>query len=344
MYKRSEVRRLSVIIPGYNTPHEMWRRAVTSVLNAIAPCDEIVCIDDGSTRVPMPSFDDPRVREIRLEKNVGQAAARNIGIDHAEGEWITFVDSDDEAMPNVYSMCLAQVKSADVIMFGVKTRWMDLKVAQECIPHELCEEMPLTPSHVEELMHACLFEYVWNKIYRKGFLVEKGIRFLDGVCPGEDTLFNLDLVIANARWMQIPIVGYVYYRFDGTSLSSYSPRLVTSLRVRRERWSAYKNLVPGSSDVLGSRGEWSEREIAWRQWTNVWMRNSPYGLVDRAKWLRNEADALGIRGVGGLIKVFVMQALKVIARRYLYFKPLRRRHVIRTLQAWNPKGVFVKER
>ena len=95
-------KRLSVIIPGYNTPDGLWRRCVSSVLNATCDDDEIICVDDGSTKAKMPIFDNPRVRQIYLEENCGQACARNKALDIAKGEWVAFVDSDDEIVPDIY--------------------------------------------------------------------------------------------------------------------------------------------------------------------------------------------------------------------------------------------------
>ena len=64
---------------------------------------EMLVIDDGSTdhtAQVIQSFYDNRIRYIRLDKNQGVNAARNIGVSIARGEWILFVDSDDELLPD----------------------------------------------------------------------------------------------------------------------------------------------------------------------------------------------------------------------------------------------------
>ena len=92
---------ISVIIPTYNR-ETVLPRAITSVLAQKCAHFELIIVDDGSTdstrnfiesRSPFPV---PRVFH---QENKGPAAARNLGIKHAQGEWIAFLDSDDEWKP-----------------------------------------------------------------------------------------------------------------------------------------------------------------------------------------------------------------------------------------------------
>ena len=95
--------RLSVIIPGHNTPKKWWCRCLYSVRQACGPDDEIICVDDGSKECPCFLNDiakeDARVKPIFLQQNVGQSAARNAALDKAKGDWIAFVDADDRVPP-----------------------------------------------------------------------------------------------------------------------------------------------------------------------------------------------------------------------------------------------------
>ena len=92
---------VSVIIPTYNRVH-LIRRAIQSVLNQTYQDFEVIIVDDGSTdntEEVVKSFNDPRIRYIRHEKNKGAATARNTGIKAARGKFIAFQDSDDEWLP-----------------------------------------------------------------------------------------------------------------------------------------------------------------------------------------------------------------------------------------------------
>jgi len=93
--------KISVIIPAYNRAQTL-ARAVQSVLNQGIQDLEILLVDDGSTDgTPgvMESFQDPRIVRISHPRNLGAAAARNSGLRKARGDYVAFLDSDDEWLP-----------------------------------------------------------------------------------------------------------------------------------------------------------------------------------------------------------------------------------------------------
>jgi hypothetical protein len=109
--------RISVIIPTYNRS-SLVGRAVESALAAIAPGDEVIVIDDGSTddtaEVLRPLCD--KIRYIRTE-NSGAGAARNLGIHIAKCPLVTFLDSDDEWLPDKLYLQRAVMDALPQIVF-----------------------------------------------------------------------------------------------------------------------------------------------------------------------------------------------------------------------------------
>ena len=91
---------VSVIIPTFNRL-KLIRRAIESVMNQNVPANEIIVIDDGSTDgtgdLIMNNY--PAIKYFRQE-NKGISAARNMGIQKSNGNWIAFLDSDDEWLPD----------------------------------------------------------------------------------------------------------------------------------------------------------------------------------------------------------------------------------------------------
>jgi glycosyltransferase involved in cell wall biosynthesis len=90
----------SVVIPVFNRMGPL-REALASALSQSEQDFEVVVADDGSTDDPklvIEQLNDPRLRYVRQE-NRGGGAARNLGIDHAEGRFIAFLDSDDAFLP-----------------------------------------------------------------------------------------------------------------------------------------------------------------------------------------------------------------------------------------------------
>jgi glycosyltransferase involved in cell wall biosynthesis len=92
---------VSVVIPTRNRP-DLVRRAVKSALDqTLAPTEVVVVIDgpDVPTQVALRQFNHPAVRIVQLPRSFGGASARNAGVAAARGEWIAFLDDDDEWMP-----------------------------------------------------------------------------------------------------------------------------------------------------------------------------------------------------------------------------------------------------
>lgn len=87
---------ISVIIPTYNRAH-LLARAIESVLTQTFPVQEIIVVDDGSSdnTAEMMAQQFPQCVYIQ-QTNQGVSAARNRGIEAAAGEWLAFLDSDDE--------------------------------------------------------------------------------------------------------------------------------------------------------------------------------------------------------------------------------------------------------
>jgi len=99
---RTAANAISVIIPAFNR-RDTIERAIASVLAQTWPPDEILVVDDGSTDGTAEAvrvLGDKRIRLLRHAHNRGAAAARNTGIEAAKGDWIAFLDSDDEWDPH----------------------------------------------------------------------------------------------------------------------------------------------------------------------------------------------------------------------------------------------------
>src|SRR6185295_11882921 len=89
---------VSIVVPTYNRA-KLLARALGSALRQTHRELEVVVVDDGSTdetAAVLGAIDDPRLRVVRHAVNRGVTAARNTGLDHARGEWIGMLDSDDE--------------------------------------------------------------------------------------------------------------------------------------------------------------------------------------------------------------------------------------------------------
>lgn len=107
---------ISVIVPVYNVETYL-NKCVQSLINQTYKHLEIILVDDGSTDssgvlCDRWSAQDCRVNTIH-QSNQGLAAARNMGLDHVNGEFIGFVDSDDYVLPTMYQTLLDNLLEAD---------------------------------------------------------------------------------------------------------------------------------------------------------------------------------------------------------------------------------------
>lgn len=92
---------VSVIIPTRNRP-VLVRRAVQSALTQTFKDIEVIVVIDGldeATGVDLSQINDPRLTVIELPNNLGGCGSRNAGVTEAKGEWIAFLDDDDEWLP-----------------------------------------------------------------------------------------------------------------------------------------------------------------------------------------------------------------------------------------------------
>jgi len=100
---------VSVVIPTYNRA-DLIARSIRSVLSQSYQDFELLVVDDGSvddTAAVVAGLADPRMRYVRLHRNIGAGPARNVGIRMSKGEFVAFQDSDDEWLPEKLAICMS---------------------------------------------------------------------------------------------------------------------------------------------------------------------------------------------------------------------------------------------
>lgn len=102
--------KISVIMPVYNTNETYLKKAIESILSQTYKDFEFLIIDDASdTNISdiVSAYKDSRIKFHRLDENRGASGARNYALDHACGEYIAVMDSDDIAFPDRFEKQLA---------------------------------------------------------------------------------------------------------------------------------------------------------------------------------------------------------------------------------------------
>lgn len=178
--------KVSVIVPVYNA-EKYLARCLDSLARQTLRDIEVVAVDDGSTDSSTSILADfaerhPGFIRVFREENSGQGAARNRAIAEATGEYVGFLDADDEALPDMFERLYSAAAGADLAVcdhYFVKKRRRELITFPEFT----------TP---RELFHA---PYVspWNKLVRRETLARSGVVFPEGYIY-EDTAWFAELI------------------------------------------------------------------------------------------------------------------------------------------------------
>lgn len=197
--------KISVLVPVYNTADTL-DRCLRSLQTQTLQDIEIVCVDDGSdarTKAELSRLagQDGRVRVITHEKNRGLLYARKTGLENARGEYIMFLDSDDEFLPQACEKAYEAIVSAgaDVVQFGTEIVY-EAPVAPETEKFFSDFLSPSTRAMRGEEIFRSAFERekqrgcgwnVWNHIY-KAELVKKVLPYIpeERIVLVEDFLIN----------------------------------------------------------------------------------------------------------------------------------------------------------
>lgn len=211
---------ISVIIPVYNAPHELFDKCIESLLRQKGNY-ELLFVNDGSTdkwieeRINKAVSDDPRVRYIK-KRHSGLCDTRNIGLAEAKGTYLTFVDADDVVLDGAFEQMLLYTieTGADVSIFGISTNYS----------HESIKKI-LSKSEIEDMIWACLAyrtsKYVklglivdstWARLYRKSIIDDNKLKFETTICKSEDAIFDVWFYqYANTIYIDnMPVYDYVF--------------------------------------------------------------------------------------------------------------------------------------
>lgn len=124
---------VSVIIPTTRRPKPLLR-ALASVLNQTHDELEVIIVVDGpnpETLAALRGIRDPRVRVLQNHDSLGPGVARNLGAEQARGEWIAFLDDDDEWLPRKLELQLAGASVDDMVMLSCRCRVLTAHAAYE---------------------------------------------------------------------------------------------------------------------------------------------------------------------------------------------------------------------
>ena len=199
---------LSIVIPIFNGEKTI-SACISSIVNqSINDNYEIIIINDGSTDNTLQIIQDYQLKYKNIlivnQPNKGLSYSRNIGLKKARGEWIWFVDGDDEIhFHSLYKILdiLKKNETLDIINFN-------FKVGNYIEKHYCCYQN-IYGNAIELFTKLPIFNVVWNKIYKKEFLLNNHLTFTAGILC-EDIEFNIRAFIKANQILFSPTFIYTY--------------------------------------------------------------------------------------------------------------------------------------
>ena len=253
------VLKISVIVPVYNVAKYL-RRCIDSILSQSFTDFELLLIDDGSKDGSGGICDEYAAKDNRIrvfhKENGGVSSARNLGLDNAKGEWIYFVDADDEIVPEaLQTIFMGMDKQHDVVLCGFEKCRENGEVVfrynGDVFNKTLTKEECTYAVFIYDFYGYYYLGWMWVWAFRKELIKNHGLRFSEQIQVKEDTLFVVQYVcrcVKSCFFSTKPI--YRYYEASTgimqLSKKRFEPKYVTSFKACMEIYHEIRSLYPAN--------------------------------------------------------------------------------------------------
>lgn len=292
--------KVSVIIPVYNVEPYL-RQCMDSVVGQTLKDIEIICVDDGSTDDSLNilkeyAAEDSRVQIIQ-QQNAGAGAARNNGMRHATGKYLSFLDSDDFFEPRMLERAydLAEKDQADFVAY--KSDQYHTEKNQFVPVSWVIRENEIPPYHPFNYrqMTGNIFKvfvgWAWDKLFLKEFVDKYNLTFQEQR-TSNDMLFVFSAVALAKKIAVVPAVLAHQRRDAKDSLS----------KTRENSWDCFYHALTALRDKLKEEGLYEELEkdyINYALHFSLWNYNTlsePTKSMLKDKLTKEWFKELGIEG------------------------------------------------
>ena len=215
--------RFSVVIPVYNVKEYLPARVDSVLKNDLQDC-EVILVDDGSTDGASNALCDeyaaahPRYIRVIHQENRGLGGARNTGIEHARGDYLLFVDSDDTIEPDTLAALSAAIETsgADIIAFDLYSD----DGAGHLSPITANAFLADTPFALTQRKDFLLsLPSAWSRAWKRSLFLDTGIRYPEKVWY-EDIRTSMKLFAAAGSIHTIDRKLYRYLQRPGSIMNS----------------------------------------------------------------------------------------------------------------------------
>lgn len=312
--------KISVIVPVYNT-EQYLPRCLDSILSQSFTDFELLLVDDGSTDGSGAICDtyaekDSRVRVFHKE-NGGVSSARNVGLTHAQGDWLYFVDSDDELLPDgLLTLVNCIGNDVDVVMGGYEKYDVNGHVVE--IVGKTGEIIVLKKKEsITSLYHGHALDYyylgwMWIRMFRNSIIKCERISFDTRLRIKEDTLFTMQYLCRSngvTRFVNKPV--YKYFMRNGSAMGGWREGFDRAYVDSFEALRKMKREIE-ASDVNCSELSFIAKEGLWHRYVEIKDKIMTSDTSDAnvlLKKLRVEVESEGV-GVLFLLRKKIRKVLR----------------------------------
>lgn len=315
---------VTVIIPVYNAAPYL-KKCLASICQQTLKPIEIIAINDGSTDDSLSILHQLALQDQRIiihnKSNGGVSHARNIGINEARGQYVTFVDADDWVEPfmleRLYSAIQkteTEIVKCDVFVDGKNdgNRLNYPSTANELFDPQKCLHLLFTEFHEKHFGFACC------KLYSKAFLDQFEIRFEEDMNFSEDVLFIIKAITKSTAICYVPQQLYHYNVLPQQSLTrSYSKN-------EREKYDVIYERI---RETLVAENIFTSIETSFNGYVfsglvnlTFHMQGSPYKGLDLLKEIKEEIVSF----VHDYPHVLELNPIKFSWKKKLYYQLLKK--------------------
>lgn len=227
--------KISVIVPVYNTSRYL-ERCISFLTNQTEKNIEIILVDDYSTDESVEKIEKiqrrypHKIKFYQNQENMGVGATRNVGLDVASGEFVSFIDSDDWIDSSAYSNALDALcaEHADIAILGVKDEcdsYQYNKIRYSYAYNTISNDFALRLLARSDNNDTFISPMVTHKIFRKEYIDKHGLRFPVNTFF-EDDEFTFKCFLYDCKIVTVPNVYYHYFQRLDSIMHNFSKEYI----------------------------------------------------------------------------------------------------------------------
>ena len=262
---------VSIVVPVDNTGSSATK-LVEKVLSGRYTDIEIIIVDDGSTDDSLEKLKTIKNSKVRIysKKNGGPSAARNFGLEKSTGDYLVFVDSDDDIKSDFIEKLVKEMEKKDtaLVMTGVKYCKVNNKTSEDLYlnPFMRKNDENLETYVLRSMLADGRMYPAFNKIFDARVVRKEGLKFDEKMNYGEDTKFVLDYLKkknGEIRFVLEPL--YIYN--SGTTTSTAAKTVGV--------WSNWQKCYKNLKKWVGKKPSLQEKvllKMVYLKWRASWLK------------------------------------------------------------------------